>query len=166
LAKVGGEKNAEETQVTLAEAEQLTSPGVTLGTVAYMSPEQALGKELDGRTDLFSFGVVLYEMATGKVPFKGESSVGTIDSILHQTAVPPRELNAKIPVDLERIINQCMEKDRELRYQHASDLLNSAYEPEHAPALEVFLDKESATDWSHFELELCLPVRRPAEMRS
>jgi eukaryotic-like serine/threonine-protein kinase len=122
LAKVSGEKGEEEAQVTLAEPEQLTSPGVTLGTVAYMSPEQALGKELDGRTDLFSFGVVLYEMSTGKLPFKGESSVGTIDSILHQTAVPPRELNSKIPVDLERIINQCMEKDRELRYQHASDL--------------------------------------------
>jgi serine/threonine protein kinase/dienelactone hydrolase len=122
LAKVGGEKSQEETQATLGDAEQLTSPGMTLGTVAYMSPEQALGKELDGRTDIFSFGVVLYEMATGKVPFKGESSVGTIDSILHEAAVPPGKLNAKIPGDLERIINQCLEKDRELRYQHASDL--------------------------------------------
>jgi len=122
LAKVSGENKQEETLTTLGEAEQLTSPGMTLGTVVYMSPEQVLGKELDGRTDLFSFGVVLYEMATGKLPFKGKSSVGTIDAILHETAVPAGKRNAKIPADLERIIHQCLEKDRELRYQHASDL--------------------------------------------
>jgi len=123
LAKLSPRPESVDLNAPTIDAEQhLTSPGTVVGTIAYMSPEQVRVKELDARTDLFSFGSVLYEMATGSLPFRGESTGVIFDSILNRTAIAPVRLNPDVPPDLERFISKCLEKDRNLRYQRASEI--------------------------------------------
>src|ERR1700689_659564 len=109
-------------QPTVTQDEHLTSPGQVVGTIAYMAPEQIRAQELDARTDLFSFGAVVYEMATGAMPFRGESAGVIFSAILERQPVSAMRVNPDVPPDLERVISKCLEKERDLRYQHASDI--------------------------------------------
>src|SRR5439155_8518081 len=129
LAKHGAVKQQVEQAIGMSseptaslQEESLTNPGSVLGTVAYMSPEQVRGEDLDNRTDLFSFGAVLYEMATGQHAFYGRTTGVIFEAILNRQPIPPRQIKSRIPLEMEQIISKALEKDREVRYQHAADM--------------------------------------------
>ena len=175
LAKVqtvGSASSSDKSQTRSMDQQQLTSPGSALGTVAYMSPEQAKAREIDARSDLFSFGAVLYEMATGALPYRGQSSAEIFKAILDATPTPAARLNPDVPVELERIVSKALEKDRNLRYQSAADLrsdltrLKRDLDSGRASAIHAPATNAPATVDSGTRISGAIPVGTPARSRN